>query len=952
MSPALAVIATAAVGFAALALSLPARAQQEDAIRPGESYVTRFSGVTSAPGPGGQARLSLDPNGTVGSIVDIRAPGQPPRGEHWMDEPQRLAVTAGEVGQVFGVVLDDERPPNIYLSATSAFGLHLDPGTQQWAAGMWGNGGGPGTIYRLDAATGYRPRVFAHVTLGNRPNTGAALGNMTFDRTHKQVFVSDLETGMIHRIRAADGADLGFYDHGTQGRSRFLDVATGQQSGLAPIPFDPNSRARLADCAAGPFERSPECWNFAASGRRVWGIGVRHDPARNETRLYYGVWSSPVFGQTAWNAASDDDKRNAVWSVRLSPDGSFDLSDVRREFALPDFFVSPQDVARAGYSQPVSDITFSECGERPVMLIAERGGIRNLGLEAENPFAHPHEARALRYELDQAGGWQPVGRYDVGYYDRRNEGPPHLRANCAGGIAFGFGYAPDFWSIDERKPDQFVWITGDFLCSAEGPCRAPMSAQAAAQPAPQQPGVQQTAADAGQDGADSSEVHGVQGTPENAVAELVPAAAFAQYPEKGEPYPAAGLDQSYLIDADINVDGTGAPIESEFTSNDATKIGDIAIYAVCAPPPAPRAAFLLPPRPIGVAVEPPIVAAGHDPAMTHVVIASHGARSSHFRVASHNPWISHDPVRSHDRWRSHNEIASLPIHRPPGSWHRPFGSWHRPPGSWHRPIGSVHWPRGSRHWPPGSIHRRPWSPGHLPRGSIHRPLGSHHFPRGSIHHPPGSIRHQPPGSIRHLPPGSIRHVPPGSIRHQPPGSIRHQPPGSIRHHPPGSAGVIHQPPGSVRHHPPGSVRIHQPPGSVRHQPPGSVRIHNPPGSVRHVPPGSARHHPPGSVRRTPPVVRTPTHIRRTTPQIRRTTTIRRTPTHIRRTTTVRRTPTHIRRTPTHIRRTPTHIRRTTPTIRRAPTGHRTQSFGRTQTFNRGTTIRRTAPPGGAHRRLR
>ena len=137
----------------------------------------------------------IDTSGTVGDIIDIRAPGRPPRGEHWYDEPHRKPVTAGQVGQVFGVVLDDATPPNVYLSATSAFGLHLAPGTQQWMPGMWGAGGGPGTIYRLSRDNGYRPTVFANIGFSRRANSGPALGNMAYDRFHKQLFVSDLELG-------------------------------------------------------------------------------------------------------------------------------------------------------------------------------------------------------------------------------------------------------------------------------------------------------------------------------------------------------------------------------------------------------------------------------------------------------------------------------------------------------------------------------------------------------------------------------------------------------------------------------------------------------------------------------------------------------------------------------------------------------------------------------------
>jgi hypothetical protein len=230
---------------------------QEDLMRPGDAYLTRFSGIIEQPGAGGQRTAVINLQGTVGSIIDLRSPRRPTRGEHWYDEPQRKPVKAVEVGQVFGVVLDDATPPNIFLSATSAFGLHLTPGTPQWMPGQWGAGGDPGTIYRLSRDSGYRPSVFAHVTLSGRANTGAALGNMAFDRMHKVLFVSDLETGMIHGLRANDGADLGYYDHGVVGRAKFLDAENNVAGSLSAITFDPSSRARITDCPSGAFERSP-----------------------------------------------------------------------------------------------------------------------------------------------------------------------------------------------------------------------------------------------------------------------------------------------------------------------------------------------------------------------------------------------------------------------------------------------------------------------------------------------------------------------------------------------------------------------------------------------------------------------------------------------------------------------------------------------------------------------
>src|SRR5690349_3364286 len=78
----------------------------QEALRPGEAYVTRFSGVSSDSGSGQEQTFAINPDGTVGSVIDIRSPGKRPQGQHWVDEPQRLPVTARQVGQVFGVALD------------------------------------------------------------------------------------------------------------------------------------------------------------------------------------------------------------------------------------------------------------------------------------------------------------------------------------------------------------------------------------------------------------------------------------------------------------------------------------------------------------------------------------------------------------------------------------------------------------------------------------------------------------------------------------------------------------------------------------------------------------------------------------------------------------------------------------------------------------------------------
>jgi hypothetical protein len=649
---------------------LPASAQQIP-MRPGEAFVTHFSGTTNIPGPGGAAVTVINPGGVVGSIVDLRNPNQPPQGQHWIGEPQRMFVTAAEVGQVFGVAIDDAPAPNIYLSATAAFGLHRAPGNTQWQNGMWGAGGGPGTIYRIGPATNYRPQPFAQVTLGGRPNSGAALGNIAYDRWNRQLYVTDMETGMIHRIRAADGVDLGFYDHGTRGRSNFLDVSTGQQSSLPPVPFNSAPQARIADCPSARFDNSPECWNLAPNGRRVWGIGVWRNGQTGEVRLYYAAWSAPTFDPEGWLALDDSDKRNTVWSVGIGGDGSFTVGSIRREFILPDFFVNTTDIARAGFSQPVSDISFPSTPGMPLMLVAERGGMRNLGLGEQDPFATPHEARVLRYELHQDGVWRPIGRYEVGFYDRANEGEPRMRANSAGGAAFGHGYS-NRWTVNASQPDNYVWITGDSLCSPDGPCNL--------------------AASGDDESGDDSEVHGVQGLREDFYGEVAPASAYGLAPEQqiaSGQTSVIGPDEAYLIDININMTPAGAPIIEEFVRNDATTVGDIAIFQQMVVQ-AAGVVYPLPPAPPVLIAEP-----GHDPNYSHARYGSHGQQQSHYRFASHWPAMSHNRYGSHNLYWSHYQYASHNL-----QWsHNRYGSHstkqtHNKLGS-HQPIAS-HFAKASK----------------------------------------------------------------------------------------------------------------------------------------------------------------------------------------------------------------------------------------------------------------
>lgn len=666
----------------------PAEREDVQPLEPGEAVVTRFPHTIDGTDAKGNPIKLIDTEGTSVSILDIRNPAEPPIGQHWIDEPQRMFVTASEVGQVFGVAIaqrPDNDAPTIFVSATAAYGLHRLDG--EWMAGMWGMDGGPGTIYRLSAADGYRPQKFADVKLEGRQNTGASLGNIAYDKVHDRLFVSDLETGMIHALDAESGQDLGTFDHGNDGRTSFLDVWSRQQLALDPVSFDPQSRARIKECGA-KFSRDPSCWNIADFRRRVWGLKVRTDES-GAVRLYYSVWGSDAFGNPDW-AQGGDDRRNSVWSVGITEDGLFDTQSVRREFFMPAFWPSmPRFGDKAGNSNPVADITFPECTAQDVMLVAERGGMRNLGLDAVEPFARPYESRVVRYERGEDDIWRPKGRYDVGFHDRNADGEePFLFASASGGV--DFGYKMDANGVaDLAAPSQSVWMTGDGLCSPRGPCNDTTR------------GV----------GTDQSEVHGLQGSPADG---FVPLADGVQAASTEQ----STLFRSYMIDTDINIDADGKPVAEELSRNDATKIGDVAIYQVCqAAEPLP--AIDVPPE---EGIEEEFIPTAEPPEEWPV----------HTLAASHNKWASTSHrVRSSWHYRNGSwHDARRSWHWRDGSWHQRARSWHRRDGSWHDRARSWHYKNRSfhskrqtwgDHFKGRSFHKkqRSWDDGHRKGRSFH-----------------------------------------------------------------------------------------------------------------------------------------------------------------------------------------------------------------------------------------
>ena len=416
-------------------------------LAPGNAVVTGFSGVKApaAPPAGTDPAdlMEIDLSGPSARIVDLQSPGAPPQAQV-INAPKPFTATAAQIGQVFAVTLDDATPPNIYVAATSAYGLPIiapGPGggpvrakqgspNAQFMPGLFGPAnanGGPGSIWRIDGVSG-EVKLFANVTLDGVPNSGAALGGMTFDPGSHMLFVADRGTGMIHAFDLS-GNERGRFDHGVDGRTA---------AGLPPVPYDAAGRL---DIAKPTFKTDdPATWGYAAPERRIFGL------AAHAGRLYY--------------ATADEQ----VWSVAIGPNGFG--TDARVELQ-----VQPWD----GESE-ISKIAFDDQGG---MLLAERPG--STGAYDFNALAREGVGRVLHYQqvtpaqADQqpppgpgdqpqpanaaqaapGPSWQPVpDEYAIGFpLDMRNDN---------GGVAIGYSYTPN-GTIDRSACGGFLWSTGEEL---------------------------------------------------------------------------------------------------------------------------------------------------------------------------------------------------------------------------------------------------------------------------------------------------------------------------------------------------------------------------------------------------------------------------------------------------------------------------------------------------------
>jgi len=155
--------------------------------------------------------------------------------------------TAGRMGQVFGIAIDNDG--NIYVTASTSYGNNNSPGSA-----------GHGGIYKVDGITG------AVSDFASLPNTGSGLGNICHHPDLDLFYVTNFEDGKIYRLDMS-GTILGTFDH------------NGPSSQTNPP--------------------------FIDLGERPWGI------AYYDGRIYYGIWTenktvtNPTQANEVWSVAID-----------------------------------------------------------------------------------------------------------------------------------------------------------------------------------------------------------------------------------------------------------------------------------------------------------------------------------------------------------------------------------------------------------------------------------------------------------------------------------------------------------------------------------------------------------------------------------------------------------------------------------------------------------------------
>ena len=279
-------------------------------------------------------------------------------------------------GTVYGVTYDENY--NIYTGLSTMFQLISTVSSAD--------------LIRIDGMTGV-PTVIA--TLPGEKG----IAQVEYDQTCSQLYVSNLDDGMIYRY----------------------DTAGNLLSTFDPLLPD--------DGTLG----------LAALGERVVALGF--NPV--ESRLYYSVWSNDFI---------NNGNRNTIRSISIDP-ATCDFVNASDQLEVTMPFISETESGSKDYSHPVLDIEFNEAGN--IMLLGESG------FNSSIPASFAHESRLLGYDgsslnwvLDNTpSGTNQDYKYEIG---TQSDG-----TNSLGGV--DFAYAGIDGGGCTNGIGEFIAATGDAL---------------------------------------------------------------------------------------------------------------------------------------------------------------------------------------------------------------------------------------------------------------------------------------------------------------------------------------------------------------------------------------------------------------------------------------------------------------------------------------------------------
>ncbi|MEQ1821651.1 MAG: SdrD B-like domain-containing protein [Fimbriimonadaceae bacterium] len=293
--------------------------------------------------------------------------------------------TQRNLGTIFGETIDSRG--NIYVCH---FGMYYNdqPGTPNGRVAEKGAIATRfGAVLRIDANTGL---IYPFAYLPNNQTTRPGLGNITYDYDHDQLLVSNLEDGLIYRMKAYNPSV------GVQPPIATWPVGTyfSPWSGEVPNMVNPNGVA-------------------PAPGRRVFGIQYHCG------RLYYAKWSENYNQQNS-------SLSNEIWSVPLGTTGNFTA-------ATPLFVVS-EPPSYGSEQNPVSDISFASDGTM---------GVAEMTIQADGNQFRMWSHFSGGYEYRCVNGiWTPVMNFNLG---GGSSYPWSTATNSNGGLDY------DYWPFDGAR---------------------------------------------------------------------------------------------------------------------------------------------------------------------------------------------------------------------------------------------------------------------------------------------------------------------------------------------------------------------------------------------------------------------------------------------------------------------------------------------------------------------